>query len=227
MQSTNGANATRCLPLKIANQTGWFILNTHTIHITWNGGMSPEDLDVQFAGPPRDGEPREEAMKPRSHFGSGIVTWTIPFLFRTPPHVNLYVRGPSNLYKKGAYPLDAIVETDWTVATFTMNWQILIKNEPVIFEANEPICMFFPLPRGYVDGFEPKLMNLSQSADIYGNHMDWVESREWALDSLLTPKERPWGGDYLKGHQPSGSAPADHQKTVNPKRFKDLRRSRV
>jgi hypothetical protein len=74
--------ANRCLPLRIANQTGWFVLNSHPLRVTWNGGNENSDLEIESL--------REEASYPASsHFGSGILTWNIPFLFRTPVGYNL------------------------------------------------------------------------------------------------------------------------------------------
>lgn len=52
-----------------------------------------------------------------SHFGAGVVTFTVPYLFRTPPSYNLHVRGPTNMPKDGIYPLEGIVETDWSQAS--------------------------------------------------------------------------------------------------------------
>src|SRR3712207_8402233 len=40
------------------------------------------------------------SLPARSHFGSGILTWNLPFLFRTPPGYNLHVRGPANWDRK-------------------------------------------------------------------------------------------------------------------------------
>jgi Family of unknown function (DUF6065) len=56
-------------------------------------------------------------------------------VFRTPPGCNLYVRGPANSPKDGIAALEGIIETDWSEATFTMNWsrQLLegeVSNSP-------------------------------------------------------------------------------------------------
>ena len=59
-----------------------------------------------------------------SNFGYGIVTWYLPYLFRTSPGYNLWVRGPVNSPKDGIVPLEGLVETDWAEATFTVNWKI-------------------------------------------------------------------------------------------------------
>jgi hypothetical protein len=105
--------ANRCLPLRIANQAGWFILNSHPLRVTWTGGNDLSALEVESLDP-------SVAPPAASHFGSGILTWNIPYLFRTPPGYNLHARGPANWPKDGACPLEGIVETDWAVSTFTI-----------------------------------------------------------------------------------------------------------
>ena len=68
------------------------------------------------------------------NFGHGVLTWHLNYLFRTSPGYNLYARGPANWPKDGIVPLEGIIETDWSVATFTMNWKVTVKNQPIDFE---------------------------------------------------------------------------------------------
>jgi len=114
IEETDQRFATRCLPMLMANQSAWFILNHFAFCATWNGMNDKAAISIQASAPvPHDGA--------TSHFGCGILTWTIPYLFRTSPGYNLLVRGPANLPKDGISPLEGIVETDWACATFTMN----------------------------------------------------------------------------------------------------------
>src|SRR5262249_59430493 len=129
----------RCLPLVIANQAGWVICSPTGFRAYWYGGPNKEDVEVRY-----DNQPDNRIV---SHFGAGTITFTIPFLFRTPPGINLWVKGPANWIKDGVQPLEGIVETDWLVSTFTMNWKITRMCEWVRFEAGEPVCMLVPIPR--------------------------------------------------------------------------------
>src|SRR6202000_3160808 len=86
-----------------------------------------------------------------SIFGSGIVTFTLPFLFRTPPGYNLVAQGPTNRPKDGISALSGIIETDWAESTFTMNWMITRPHHPITFAKGEPICMVFPQKRYEVE----------------------------------------------------------------------------
>ena len=67
----------RCLPLVVANQYGWEILSTHRLRASWDGTSKPESLYVENLygdGP----------LHCHSHFGEGVLTFQIPFLFKTP-----------------------------------------------------------------------------------------------------------------------------------------------
>ncbi len=39
MDATPNRFANRCLPLRIASQVGWFVLNGHALRVTWNGDV--------------------------------------------------------------------------------------------------------------------------------------------------------------------------------------------
>src|SRR5918995_6078616 len=170
MDATPNRFANRCLPLRIASQAGWFILNSHALRISWNGGNDTSDLEIESL----DGETSYPAS---SHFGSGILTFNLPFLFRTPPGYNLQVRGPANWPKDGASPLEGIVETDWLVSPFTMNWELTRAELPVVFEAGEPICMIVPQRRGELEAFGPEIRELDEEPELAGAYERWAESR--------------------------------------------------
>jgi len=68
--------ANRCLPLLIANQAGWAILNPVGFWACWNGGRGLGGVGITPDGP---------SVCATSHFGEGIVTWSVHFLFRTLP----------------------------------------------------------------------------------------------------------------------------------------------
>lgn len=96
--------------------TGSF-LNQQGFEAEWAGKNHPDAITFAWD---------EDLPNPKpvsSVFGSGIMTWGVPYLFRTPPGWNLLARGPANWPKDAVAPLDGLVETDWAVATFTMNWK--------------------------------------------------------------------------------------------------------
>ncbi|TMQ14064.1 MAG: hypothetical protein E6J90_03315 [Deltaproteobacteria bacterium] len=209
MEATPMRFALRCLPMLLANQAGWFLLNQHPVMVVWNGGDQLEDLTV--SSPPG-------VMRPAtSHFGHGILTWDVPYLFRTPPGYNLCVRGPTNWPRDGASALEGIVETDWSLATFTMNWKITRAGVPIFFHPREPICQILPMRRGELEQFKPVLRPIESEPETHKGYRAWSESRAHFLRDLPHPESeaaarRPWQRHYFQGTTPSGAhAPGEHQ----------------
>src|SRR5437588_2091288 len=177
MDATDQHFAYRCLPLAIANQAGWLIHNPATVTAWWDGGASLQSLQLNFGSAPNNPwsftidstlASGSVAPDPRitSHFGSGVLTFSIPFLFRTPPGINLWVKGPTNYFKDGAHPLEGIVETDWLPSTFTMNWKITRPHHPIRFERGEPMCMIVPAPRRLAEGLDPVRKMLKDEPEL-------------------------------------------------------------
>lgn len=80
---------TRCLPLLVANESGWWIVNPVAFAATWTGEDQVGSLQIAHEDPSgRDG-------LADSVFGHGIITWHVPFLFSTDPGWNLLARGPA------------------------------------------------------------------------------------------------------------------------------------
>ncbi|HRX83226.1 MAG TPA: DUF6065 family protein, partial [Pirellulaceae bacterium] len=88
MDQTQQRFAYRCLPLTLANQAGWVIGNPTGFTAYWNGGARPEDVVLTF-------DNRREEKRISGLFGHGVVTFNMPYLFRTPENVNLWVKGPT------------------------------------------------------------------------------------------------------------------------------------
>ncbi len=174
MDASDRRFAYRCSPpLTIANQAGWVIACRATFVATWDGRIFKEGVRIDF-----EPSPEHRDTRVTSHFGSGVVTISLPYLFRTPEGVNLWVKGPSNYFKDGAHPLEGIVETDWLPATFTMNWKLTRTDHPVRFERGEPICMVLPVPRGLAESMEPIRVPLSRDPELDKQYHDWSRLRE-------------------------------------------------
>jgi hypothetical protein len=70
----------RCLPLTMANSTGWELLCPFDLTIEWDGG--PMEENIILTSSQKDAHIEGLAI---SHFRSGIVTFHTGHLFRTPP----------------------------------------------------------------------------------------------------------------------------------------------
>jgi Family of unknown function (DUF6065) len=135
----------QCLPLVIANQWGWQVLCPTEVRVTWDGSPGLDGLKVEV--PPQ----YEPAIK--SQFGAGIVTFSPPWLFRTPPGWDLYLKGPSNRWKPNCHPLEGIIETWWLNYTFTINWK-LVEPGTVVFTKGESLGQLMPVPHATFEDAE-------------------------------------------------------------------------
>ncbi len=208
--------AYRCLPLAIANQMGWEILNPVAFTAKWNGKDGLDAISISF-------HDRESALI-GSHFGHGVLTFSFGYLFRTTKSHNLWAKGPANRPKDGIAPLEGIIETDWAPFTFTMNWQFTRKRHKVTFEEGEPICTVIPYPRHYIRKFEPELKNLNENPNLYRQFVDWREDRmrfnEELKESASDAAKKGWQRTYMKGEDQMGNTFAGHQTKVQMRDFK-------
>ena len=136
-------HAYKCLPLVVANQWGWQVLCPTDVVATWDGTAALSGLRVEV--PPQ----YEPAIK--SQFGAGIITFSPPWLFRTPPGWDLYLKGPSNRWKLNCVPLEGVIETWWLNYTFTLNWKLL-QPGTVIFRQGESLGQLLPVPHLTFEG---------------------------------------------------------------------------
>lgn len=211
--------ANRCLPLRIANQAGWCILNDTDFSVTWRGDSALEALRIK----PKD--PAREPIFASSMFGYGVLTFSIPFLFRTPPLCNLLVHGPANLFKDGVSPLAGIVESDWSPYTFTMNWKITRPHHTVEFRSDEPICMITPIPRGDVDALDAEIRNMESEPELLAGYKIWHErrvAREQERKASNTDERKPVQGHYIRGKGYLGEAGEEHETKLQVKAFEEI-----
>ena len=208
--------AYRCLPLAMANQIGWEILNPSAFTASWNGRDGLDAIKIKFHD-----EPTELVG---SHFGHGILTFSMGYLFRTTKSHNLWVKGPANAPKDGIAPLEGLIETDWAPFTFTMNWQFTRKRQKVRFEAGDPICCVFPYPRHYAAKFDAELRNINQDPKLYKQYVSWREDRLAFNEALKVEgsdaQKQGWQRTYMKGEDQAGGTFAGHQTKVQMREFK-------
>lgn len=217
MDDTREKFAYRCLPLTIANSHGWEVIGDTTFRAVWNG--KPEPSGVQF-----DIKTQGQIM-PSSHFGDGIITFTMPYLFRTDENIGLWVSGAPNQVKHGIQPLTGLVETDWSPMNFTMNWKITQPHVPVAFKAGEPVCFFFPLDRTLVDRIEPVIRPLSDNPELAAKNAEWSKSRANFLKQIKVEgsaeSQMGWQKDYHKGRfPPQADKATNHYSKIKAKAFK-------
>jgi hypothetical protein len=213
MDATSHGFARRCLPLVVANHAGWVVRAPFGLRATWSGSDGPGGIDVRVLG---DGHPASALVS--DHFGYGILTFNIPFVFRTPAGVGLSVRGAPNFWIEGAHPLEGLVETDWATVTFTMNWKLLRPGRPVEFRQDDPICFLQPIDLGLIEAARPEVVDIESDAGVAAGYHAWARSRSAFLaDGERRPGD--WQRDYFIGGRLAGPDAPVHRTTVAVRPF--------
>jgi len=138
-------------PLIAANDLGFLISAEYTFKVHWNGGDKPEDLTITI--------PNAEAAKYGhpdvvSTFGSGVFTVNVPFVFRTPPNVNLLSINPPNYILPLSTVLSSMIQTDSLNSDFTFNVKIQVPDAEITFPAGHPLAAFIPIPKYFIEKFD-------------------------------------------------------------------------
>lgn len=226
MDRTPAGYAYRCIPLTAANTMGWEILNPVACEFRWNG-LTPQQQIFVYTE-------KELRYGPKSHFGSGVVTWGLPFLFRTPPDYGMVVTGPANHDRDEIVPLDGFIRTDWLPFPFTMNWRITKPDCSVRFEAGEPIARVFPYPLALLDEMQMEIHDLSEDPVFEKRFLDWSKQRQQnyqqrqQIHDQSKPGENPdlqnlWNKQYAKGSD-ANEADREHQTIFRCQPVQDKRR---
>lgn len=224
MDATPGQHAYRCLPLTHANQHGWEVHCQQTFTARWNGGPLQSDLRFTMFG-------AGASTTVLSAFGSGIITFQIPCLFKTPPGINLWVMGPPNRIKDGVQPLSGIVEADWLEEhSFTMNWKITRPGVEVVFQKGEPFCFISPIPRGLAESLQPRMLRLKDAPSVAAAHQQGTQRRQAFQrqhdiqqdGAVMRPGEQQgqaWQRRYYRGLDANGDAVTKHQTRLHLRPF--------
>jgi hypothetical protein len=214
MENSIDRFAYRCLPLNIANTHGWEICCEETFEAVWNGGP---DINAIKINP-------SSTSAAITHFGSGVLTFHVPCVFRTEPDWDLMVMGPPNRPKRGIQALTGVIETDWSPYSFTMNWIFTEPNYSIKFMQGEPFCFFFPVSHGLIERVEPEFCDMRSNPDLYQQHAEWIKSRQNFINDLVTPNseaaQAKWQRKYFQGQQMDGQfGTVKHQTKIRPKPF--------
>jgi hypothetical protein len=208
MDDTNQRFAYRCIPLSIANASGWELLCPADFEASWSGGSAIDAITIRSLN--------DEARVSRfvvSHFGHGVLTMHPGYLFRTSPGWALWVRGSPNHAKRHIVPLDGLVETEWLDFTFTMNWRFT-RIGTVRFEKDEPFCFLTPVPHAVLDGIEPEISMLDDHPAEKAAFAERSQSRR-DFNANLAARDpdvvaQGWQRHYVKGESADGKTAGYH-----------------
>ena len=222
MEETPNRFAYRCMPMLLSNQSGWMVECSHDISVIWDGRQALEGLSIHNMS---DGGP----LPALSIFGSGILTFTLPFLFRTPEGYNLVAQGPTNWPKDGISPLSGVIETDWAESTFTMNWKVTRPNHAIAFTKGEPICMIVPQRRYEIESFDPVIRDISSNPELHQDYTQWANSRKQFNEDLKKKdsdaQKAGWQKHYAQGKTVSEKRSTSHQSKLTLREFVEEKKS--
>lgn len=200
-------HAYRCLPLSIANSHGWELLSPCAFSATWTGAERPEAITLKA----HDGYPQLQNWAV-THFGYGIITFHLGYLFRTEPGWDLVASGSFNSPKDGIAPLAGVMETNWLPYPFSMNWQ-MTRPGTIRFDKDEPVCMIYPVPHGALQEVEAEIVDVATAPEVGAQLAQWHRRREDFMRGLHAdpkPLKDAWQRDYFLGKMPDGSSPGEH-----------------
>lgn len=200
----------RCLPMTMANTTGWEILCPFGFTAEWNGGPQQSDITLTPDRP----QPEMDHFV-TSHFSRGVVTMHPQYLFRTPPGWGMICSGSPNHIKDGIQPLVGLIETDWLPFPFTMNW-VFTRPGRVHFAKGEPFCFISLVEHKKMEAFQPVIRSLASNPAMQGQFDAWNRERTDFNNRLASgdpgAAKEAWQRFYFKGEIPDklGTAPATH-----------------
>lgn len=218
MDATYERLAYKCLPLVIANQAGWIIRCPGAFKATWNGKAGVDALKIELLE-----KPEQLRGGVVSIFGHGILSFAIPFLFRTPEGIGLWVRGPSNEPRSDVAPLDGVVETDWAPYTFTMNWKLTRRNAPVWFREGDPIALLSPVDLNLYEALEAEYADIDSDPALAKEHREWIAARNKQNKAIAegdTEKGKA-ALRYVRGENMAGERMQAHRSKLNLGKFSE------
>jgi hypothetical protein len=200
MDLTDQRYAYRCLPLSIANASGWELLSPVSFTASWDGGDDKRAVSVSADDPAEQGALNRFAV---SHFGGGVLTFHSGYLFRTSPGWALSVRGCPNTDKPRIAPLEGLVETDWLDFPFTVNWRFT-RSGTTFFLKGEAFAFIQPVAHALLDDVQPVVSDIAAAPiELRRAYAEKSQSRT-EFNAALAARDpetvkQGWQKDYVRG----------------------------
>lgn len=196
----------RCLPLTIANQYGFVIKSPFTFSVDWNGGNKKEDLQVLISEKDINSYPKIE-----SHFGSGIVTISVPLMIRTPPNINIMTINPPNYILNNFTVMSGSIETDNLRYPFSFN--IKMQNPArVTIPKDTPLSGFIPVERNFINNFSIKYAEDIFDENIIVEELNSIADQRIEREELDGYAKNFVNRNYFIGRDIYGNKFKNHQK---------------
>lgn len=204
----------RCLPLTIGNQQGFSIYSPFSFSFYWNGGNKKEDITFMFKDEDIEKYEGKTHFRIDSHFGHGIITLSLPVIFRTPPGVNLMTIAPPNFPLPNISPMTGVVEADNLRTIFTLNLKINMADITVTIDKGTPLAAFIPVPRYYAENFDLVSAYDLFDKDLVKEEID-LQTKYSAFRKEKEQTDIPFDKMYINGLDFYGNKFQDHQKRID------------
>jgi hypothetical protein len=213
MDDTVDSYAYRCLPLTIANCTGWDFLAPCDFIIHWNGSDHKDGLTIEYYD--------DTQRFADSSFGYGIATFHTGYLVRTSEGVDTYVTGPPNTFYDYMAPCSGVVETYWLPFTFTMNWKLYYPGS-YHFNKGDSLAFIFPIQHEF--NIETEIKDISENKKLEEDFNVWSGERMQFIETANRVDETQekinnidpdipssqWEKTYYTGHDRFGKKEKSH-----------------
>jgi len=182
MDDTYNKHAYQCLPMTVANVSGWELILQQDVVVEWDGTNNPPKV--------LEGETlNNRAVVIPSIIG--IMSFATGWAFGTEDGYSTFISGSPNYFIDGAVPLSATIPSFWWPDEFNMNWKITKINEPVIFPKGMPFMHFTIVKNDLLESVQFKVENLWDKPDLMDQRMSYGEAK------MKKNQEEPW--TWMKG----------------------------
>ena len=182
MDDAYNKHAYQCLPMTVANVSGWELVLQQDVVVEWDGSNNPPKvLEGEFLN-------SRSVVIPSI---IGIMSFATGWAFGTEEGYSTYISGSPNYFVDGAVPLSATIPSFWWPDEFNMNWKITKINEPVIFPKGMPFMHFTIVKNDLLESVKFKVENLWDKPDLMDQRMSYGEAK------MKKNQEEPW--TWMKG----------------------------
>jgi len=177
MDETYNKHAYQCMPMTMANVSGWEIVLDEDLVVVWEGGNSI--VTVVSGGVQKERQVAHPSM-------IGIISLSTGWAINTEEGYTTSITGSPNYFIDGAVPLAATIPSSWWPDEVQMNWKITKVNQPVVFPAGAPYCFFTIQKEDLLKSVEFEVENLWDKQELMQSRMKYSEVK------MNNNIEKPW-----------------------------------
>ncbi len=166
----------QCAPLRYANVSEWWVIGHERTFVRWDPRNKEDLISIHGLG--------------ESHFGYGIVSFRLPFVFDVEAPWCLMVKGPANVVIPNAHPLEGVIDPRAYALGFSMNWQIQ-EGGTAIFEKDQPVAAITLVDPASLHEAELEIRPVTDHPK-YPELDHWVRKRKDLFEKMLKGEEGPF-----------------------------------